>query len=101
MHEAIVADRRLEVDNGCTLPSIAQRRESVFEEALERHPFRRPGVEGHVLEFPLDDELRKAGARAVVQVELPRRRELRARRLVVEGGHILSLHATPRCANSS
>src|SRR5438552_11271271 len=99
MNQTVVTDHGAEIEDGRTLSTVGQRRQRVLEETLERHALGGPGVRADVLEPPLHDELREAGARDVVQIELPRRRERRAQRLVVDGGHDL-LSSRPQVVGS-
>src|SRR5919197_3129820 len=92
--ETFIADLGAEVENCRPLRAIAERREREVEQSLERHPFGRPGHGAQVFEIPLHDEVREAGEREVVEVDLPRRGELTTRRLIVKRfGHRCSFPA--------
>jgi hypothetical protein len=84
MGEALIADRRVEVEERRTRGAVAMGAECEVEQPLERHPLGRPGRGAVVLEAPLHDESREAGERELVELDLPRRGELRARRLIVK-----------------
>src|SRR5438128_6970345 len=89
MRETTRAEFGIEVEDRCPLVRVAERGERVVEEPLEGQTFRCPRGSCDVLEVPLHDELREAGEREVIEVELPGERELASSHLVQQVGHCL------------
>ena len=80
MSDALLAEVPGEIEDGGTLHAVAKAEERPLEQPFQRHALAGPRGGGHVLQAPLQHDLREAGLREVVEVDVPRHGELRRSR---------------------